>query len=920
MNGRKSDFSAPEAIRWLGFAMLCGAVAWSPFPFGSAQPVWAFIVEMTVFAAAFFVGMSWFFRAREASRRCNAEVCGLGQDGESSNDIKAIAPDFRLRSTMRRSCAVLAVLGLVLAMLQCVDLDQQWLGRLSPEALQARLETGVYPPDFRAPTSLHPYASRWLWLRWVAVGMVFCMFAFDASSSRRAAVPCVIIAVGAILAVLGIAQHLTAGGRIYWRYKLVGAHATYNFGPFVNRNHYAGYMAGPACFALAWALGASGRVAAKRGRLALLECACAWGIFFTMFVALVMCASRSGFGATLAGLAVVGMGWLARPGPRRLRLAIPLAGGGIVLLAAALGGRELARRILSLPLALEDRMRIWRDALHVSRRFALTGCGNGAFEHVFSAMRSAEIGLSSYLHPENDYLQILCEMGLPAAAIFLALTLMVFACGALGWAAVRKDDAGLWLAAAIGGLFALAVQGIANANLRMTSHAVLAATMAGYAVAPPARRGAGGPTPGGPAGIATMLMTAMLALAAAAAYLPEDGLRRALEMKNRGLPVEKREPILHRALSYSPGHPQLNFELGECLLERMAEEDHAPEPELAAAAAACFANALRACPRWAEACLKIGMAKQFVSEEGASEAERFFLAALRMNPHDPKYQYALGEYYKFIGKRKEAIAAFAQSLQRSPIYLYDVLRQGLLLCETLQDWHALVPEHRRQGGELALTLWRDRLKSLARRETRGIVERAQQRQEPPPSSAVEAVATILEPDEALEILLKWRERWPDYPIIGLYTADVYLRKGLQENAGKIYMEVLPRLQGLERLHAMINIARNHEAAGRIEQAEQAFKEVVKEFPRHERSWVEMGAFLERVGRPIEAVANYNLARVQFPKSHDFCYRIALLHEKNGDIAEALKHARMAASLAPKNAAYGELLERLESEIKRPKGK
>ncbi len=903
---------------WAAFSVLALAVAWAPFPFGSAQPAWAFVVECVVFLAVALKGIALVLTARETGKHHSPPALReiAGNDPADSPQGAASEDDSRLRIFLRRACFTLALAGMVWALLQCVDLPQSALSTASPFALRTRLESGVYPAGFTAPTSLNPYVSRWLWMRWAALGMIFGLIAFNRSPGQRAAIPAILIAVGVILALLGIAQAITAGGRIYWRYKLAGAYATYNFGPFVNRNHYGGYIAVLLCFGLAWALNATDRAArAGLGLRSLLECAAAWTAFCAMFGAQVMCASRSGFAAAAAGLALTGGVGLTRIRSPRLRWMLPLGVAVVALLTAALVGRELVSRLSTALPALEYRRRIWADALRVSGLFAVSGCGNGAFERVFASLRSADLGPASYLHPENDYLQILCEMGVPGAVMFFAFAGIAFVSATARYMRTRREDAAWPLPAALGGMLALSVQGMANANLRMTSHAALAALLAGIAVAPPVSARAFRPASGILLGLALVLCAGLLLGGATIGYLPEESLRQALALKSDKLPTERREHILETGLSFSPGHPQLNFELGECARERLSRIEMDADPNLVKLASESYAGAIRACPVWSEAYLKLGMTRRLMSEEAALKAEGLFLMARRMNPSEPMCLYELGEYYKLVGKRKEAIAAYAGSLEQSNVYLQSVIHQGILLCETLADWRALIPEQHRRGGELALALWREKQKSLARKEIQSVIERAEQAALPPPFSAAEAVVAVLEPDESYKLLEKWHARWPDAPSISLYLAEALARNGRHEDARDAFLSALPHLQGMERLHTLVRLGQSYEASGNTAEAEKTFNELVGTFPRHARSWSERGAFLERAGRIRDALDNYSRARLNFPKDAEFCSRLALLHEKNGDIGEALKFARIAATLAPDNGIHTELLEKLESGIK-----
>jgi len=127
-----------------------------------------------------------------------------------------------------------------------------------------------------------------------------------------------LMVLGFVVSVFGILQHLTFNGKLYWLREM--RYGGIPFGPYVNRNHFAGFAelvipAGLVPLVL-------GKVRRDRWMLVALFCLLPIGALF-------MSASRGGIVSLLVELALIGvMAWVRR-GKRA-----PLLAGGLVLLLA----------------------------------------------------------------------------------------------------------------------------------------------------------------------------------------------------------------------------------------------------------------------------------------------------------------------------------------------------------------------------------------------------------------------------------------------------------------------------------------------------------------------------------------------------------------------------------------------------------
>jgi O-antigen ligase len=346
-------------------------------------------------------------------------------------------------------------------------------------------------PD-RHPLSIAPQLT--------ATGLaLFASFAVLVVGSARLITICgsrglahAIAIIGVLLALTGIIQQPLFTGKIYgfWTPQMAGN----PFGPFVNKNHFAGWMV----MALPLTLGLlSGGIARGTGhvtptfrdrvlwlsspaasRLVLLAGAAA-----VMALSLVLTMSRSGISATMLALAVTGAVAVRRQGTSTRRTIVT---SYLVLLVVVVtvwvGVDAIVSRFASADWGeFNGRRGAWADAAGIFSRFRLTGTGLNTYGVATLFYQQHDLGWH-YAQAHNDYLQLAAEGGLlllvPAAACLVAFI-----------ATVRrrfKEDTGTsdyWVrVGAVTGLTAIALQETVEFSLQMPGNAALFAVLCGVAL------------------------------------------------------------------------------------------------------------------------------------------------------------------------------------------------------------------------------------------------------------------------------------------------------------------------------------------------------------------------------------------------------------------------------------------------------
>jgi hypothetical protein len=335
-------------------------------------------------------------------------------------------------------------------------------------------------------------------LTWTALALYgsFALLLIGTSrlaSSRGARTLVIAIAVlGVVLALAGIIQQATFNGRIYgfWTSETRGS----PFGPFVNKNHFAGWMLlaiplslGLLCANLsrgmrgvkpAWRERVLWLASSDANRLILLAAAIA-----VMSLSLVLTMSRSGIGSL--GLALASIGWLAvsRRGSGGKKAATAAYLIFVVLLAVAWVGFEtIASRFAAADwVQLNKRTGAWADAWSIATTFPLAGTGLNTYGTATLFFQRHDL-TKHYFQAHNDYLQLAAEGG-------VLLVVPALICVALFARDVRRrfredgESSSYWLrAGAVCAIVAIGLQETVEFSLQMPGNAALFAVVCGIAL------------------------------------------------------------------------------------------------------------------------------------------------------------------------------------------------------------------------------------------------------------------------------------------------------------------------------------------------------------------------------------------------------------------------------------------------------
>jgi O-antigen ligase len=436
-------------MSWRAAAILV-LISWGALTFGAVYP-WAFI---PLYAACAATGLAAFLQ--------------------------------RKRTTARDVPLALALLLLGSAVtLQLVPLPAGTIRWLNPETdvFLQRYVLGYPTLVQRHALSIEPSATLRALLGLGALALLLLGSARALTDTDALQIAGGVSMLGVAMAIVGVVQKAMWNGKIYgfWTPNEGGN----PFGPFVNRNHFAGWM----LMALPLVIGYfCGRVA--RG---MRDVKPGWRngvVWFSspdasktilagfaalvMALALVLSMSRSGALGLL--IALVASGWfVARrqsAGSRRAVIAVYLILVGCVVVWWTGIDRIADRFNEPGAVGLNGRFGIWADTWRIAGQYLLVGTGLNTFGTATLFYQTADLA-RHYVQAHNDYLQLLSDGGL---LISIPVAILIVVC--VGRVASRfresSSDADYWIRiGAVTGILSIAFQEAVDFSLQMPGNAVL---------------------------------------------------------------------------------------------------------------------------------------------------------------------------------------------------------------------------------------------------------------------------------------------------------------------------------------------------------------------------------------------------------------------------------------------------------------
>jgi hypothetical protein len=402
----------------------------------------------------------------------------------------------RARRSVPRAVAVVLALIVAACVLQELRLPAPVLRRLSPAApaLLAQYDVSFALGGQAAghALSIDPVKTATGLLLLCCLGVFLVGLTARLDDRLTVRIVQAVIILGGLVAVIAIAFAGNHTGKVYgfWQPQSRGL----PFGPFVNRNHFAGWMLMSTLIGFGYFTGlltqAVRSARSWRQRVVWLSSADGSRVIgigaalIAMIASLLLSMSRSGIACLVFGLAVIGF----RAGMKGFNAKGKLAyASGLVLLVfvlvARVGADGMADRFGTWrDDSLSGRLGAWRDAITLMRQYPVTGTGLNTFGVAMLFHQSTHLD-ELFAEAHNDYLQLAVEGGLLVG--IPALALIVVTCAAIR-RRFREGDRGThlrWIrVGAVTGMLAVAIQEAGDFSLQMPANAAMFCVLAAIAL------------------------------------------------------------------------------------------------------------------------------------------------------------------------------------------------------------------------------------------------------------------------------------------------------------------------------------------------------------------------------------------------------------------------------------------------------
>ncbi|MFA7061585.1 MAG: O-antigen ligase family protein [Pedobacter sp.] len=401
----------------------------------------------------------------------------------------------------RRTSIILMTLCLLFAAfatLQLLPLPANLLGPASPEALRIHTTLGNAAADAWQTISINPYATRQDLLLLLSYAAVFTIIAnhYRTQAQVRTVVTA-ILSMGVLLVIIAVLQKTFWNGRIFWFYPVDEnlASGAGIWGPYINRNHFAGYLeiAIPLALGMLLYLATTSRtlpgatLGARAMRFLSSPTLGSQASYFLLVLAMTaaLFATLSRGGIIACTVSFCCFVWLTRSrrSLRRRSLLLVAVALALTVVVVFASWDSLEDRFELLDTDHVSRLDAWRDSLGILRDYPLTGSGLGTFEAAFRRYQTKNTN-GIFDHTHNDYLELLTDTG-PVGFALVALALALFFTTLYRrWRRRRSMYAKCLGAGGLSSCCAMAIHSFTDFNLHIPANALLFTVVAAltYAV------------------------------------------------------------------------------------------------------------------------------------------------------------------------------------------------------------------------------------------------------------------------------------------------------------------------------------------------------------------------------------------------------------------------------------------------------
>jgi len=358
---------------------------------------------------------------------------------------------------------------LALIIFQFIPLPKFLLKFLSPSTYKIYLDflPGYSERQMWRTISVSPAATQIEFFKILSYGLItFITVNIIKTKEQIIRILTAISITGFIIALFGIIQKFTWNGMIYWIQPV--PEGVVAFGPFVNKNHFAGFMELTIPITAAFVF--ISRKIEKKVLFSFMATA--------MLLALFLSLSRAGILSFFSALAILFLIVFSRRHLKKYLLyilpAILVICIGIFFIARV----PLVERFSTAHEAFYLRAGIYKDIFHMFMDFPVFGIGAGAFGKVFSIYKTS-FADKIFTHADSDWLQFLSETGLVGFSCIAIFIWLFFKDILYCWSKRHDRFVLTFLLSGTVSLTSIILHGIVDVNLHIPSNILLFCVVAG---------------------------------------------------------------------------------------------------------------------------------------------------------------------------------------------------------------------------------------------------------------------------------------------------------------------------------------------------------------------------------------------------------------------------------------------------------
>jgi O-antigen ligase len=451
-------------VDWLIQIVLALLLVFTPIAFGSLD-LWAFSLMELGILAILLLGTVQFIMGKN----------------QGSPEL------YFLRSQQSVTLRIFLGLFLLFVLLQILPLPSGLLKILSPKTYAFRHEFSSFSfvpsavsleaSSLSFPLSFVPFATQVELFKWFTLIALFLfLLKWKPLDRNKGSLIFIVMLVGIVESLYGIVELFSAHRHVlHGEASLVYAVT----GTFVNRNYFAGYLLMVIPLAVGYIFyrefSHGGRALTWRRRLSSIDGKTYFLVFgvILMTLGLLFTASRMGIISLLLSFSLVAFLFRNPQKEQRFSKTPVLILGLALLWAAWIGLDTVISRFFDVSENFELRWEMWTNTFQIIKDFPLFGSGLGTFTYVFPPYRSIHLeGIAS--HAENDFLQLVSEVGVIGAGMLLVPFLLLLPRAFAGIRNLSSEHPKRYIGiGAMVGILGLMFHSIVERNIQIPANAFL---------------------------------------------------------------------------------------------------------------------------------------------------------------------------------------------------------------------------------------------------------------------------------------------------------------------------------------------------------------------------------------------------------------------------------------------------------------